>query len=94
MSQPNGRDLSAWIGLSRKMDDKFYWMDGTPSAGRFSAWAQGEPNYLHEKCVFILVKKDRQKNWLDSTCTYNGTLWISAPVVLCQKRIYDCWIPQ
>ncbi|CAH3146130.1 unnamed protein product, partial [Pocillopora meandrina] len=89
MSQPNGRDRSAWIGLSRKMDDKFYWMDDTPLAGRFSAWAQGEPNYLHEKCVFILVKKDRQKNWLDSTCTYNGTLWISAPVVLCQKRIYD-----
>ena len=87
MSQPNGRDLSAWIGLSRKMDDKFYWMDGTPLAGRFSAWAQGEPNYLHEKCVFILVKKDRQKNWFDSPCTYNDTPYFPVPVVLCQKGI-------
>ena len=87
MSQPNGRDLSAWIGLNRKMDDKFYWMDGTPLAGRFSAWAQGEPNYLHEKCVLILTIEDQQKNWIDSLCTYNGTTQISAPVVLCQKSI-------
>ena len=87
MSQPNGRDRSAWIGLNRKTEDKFYWMDGTPSAGRFSAWAQGEPNYLHEKCVLILTIEDQQKNWIDSPCTYNGTTQISAPVVLCQKSI-------
>ena len=87
MSQPNGRDRSAWIGLNRKINDKFYWMDGTPSAGRFSAWAKGEPNSLHEKCVLILTIEDRPKNWLDSPCTYNGTPQISAPVVLCQKNI-------
>ena len=88
MSQPNGRNRSAWIGLIRKINDKFYWMDGTPSAGRFSAWAKGEPNSLHEKCVLILTIEDRQKNWLDSPCTYNGTPQISAPVVLCQKSIF------
>lgn len=83
ISQPNGRDLSAWIGLSRKMDDKFYWMDGTPLAGRFSAWAQGEPNYLHEKCVFIFRKK-----WYDCPCTFGGSPPFPAPVVLCQKSIF------
>ena len=83
MSQPNGRDRSAWIGLSRKMDDKFYWMDGTPLAGRFSAWAQGEPNYLHEKCVFIFSKK-----WYDCPCTFGGSPQFPAPVVLCQKSIF------
>ena len=88
MSQSNGRDRSAWIGLNRKMDDKFYWMDGTPSAGRFSAWAQGEPNYLQEKCVLILTIEDRQKNWIDCPCTYNGTPSFPAPVVLCQKGIF------
>ena len=82
MSQPNGRDL-AWIGLNRKINDKFYWVDDTPLAGRFSAWAKGEPNYIHEKCVYIRVKKDRQKNWIDSPCTYTP-----APVVLCQKGIF------
>ena len=87
MSQPNGRDRSAWIGLSRKMDDKFYWMDGTPSAGRFSAWAQGEPNLRHEKCVFIFTKEDRQKNWFDFSCTYDVRPRFLVPVVLCQKSI-------
>ena len=88
MSQPNGRDLSAWIGLNRKINDKFYWVDDTPLAGRFSAWAQGEPNFLQEKCVYIRVKKDRQKNWIDSPCTYKCTPLSPAPVVLCQKGIF------
>ena len=69
------------------MDDKFYWMDGTPSAGRFSAWAQGEPNYLHEKCVLILTIEDRQKNWFDFYCTYDDRPRFPVPVVLCQKSI-------
>ena len=86
-SQPDGRDRSAWIGLNRKMDDKFYWMDGTPSAGRFTAWAQGEPTLRHENCVFIFTKEDRQKNWFDFYCTYDDRPRFPVPVVLCQKSI-------
>ena len=38
----------AWLGLYRNplAGDEFYWIDGTPQAGQFSAWARGQPNHV------------------------------------------------
>lgn len=87
MSHSNVRNGGAWIGLNRIKDNEFYWMDDTPLAGQFTAWAQGEPNCLSEKCAFIFTKGDRQNQWHDSPCIFHGATGFSVPVVLCQKSI-------
>ena len=39
-----------WLGLYRKADTKFYWVDDAPLEGQYSAWMSGEPNDVQEKC--------------------------------------------
>lgn len=73
----------AWLGLYRKRasaGDEFYWIDDTPLAGHFSAWANGEPNNLNEKCVHMIASSQKQGRWNDIPCEGKS------PVVLCQKR--------
>ena len=85
--------MGAWIGLYRKADNisMFYWIDGTPLAGQYSAWASGEPNNVQktENCVhaythlLALLWK-----WNDVKCNLDEVNKDAAPVVLCQKKWY------
>ena len=45
----------AWLGRNRKTSagNAFYWVDDTPLAGHYSAWAYGQPSRLDEKCAQI-----------------------------------------
>ena len=85
MSQPNGKVSGTWLGLTRRKSiGDFYWVDDTPLAGQFSAWADGEPNNpLVENCANIFMTGKRQGKWNDCFCSVPAN---SSPVVLCQKK--------
>ena len=78
----------AWLGLYRDSSagDAFYWIDGTPLAGQFSAWASGEPNHVQKKCVHMYAASDNIGKWNDKECSLSNAEKSKAPVVLCQKR--------
>ena len=86
MSQSGGQESGTWLGLYRKSDKEFYWIDGAPLAGQFTAWADGEPNNKAEKCVNIYTKGERQGEWNDCYCVTDTEMY-NAPVVLCQKNL-------
>lgn len=72
------------IGLFRKADDKFYWVDGKPHfGGVLHLWNRNNPdNYRGvEDCVHIT-----HGGWNDFTCDANRDI-PKAPVVVCQKKI-------
>ena len=76
-----------WLGLYRKADTKFYWIDDTALVGQYSAWGRGEPNNYHEKCGHMFGKEPRAGKWNDNLCSIDAKDLIYAPVVLCQKAI-------
>ncbi|XP_020602981.1 CD209 antigen-like protein A [Orbicella faveolata] len=67
--------FGTWLGLGRNpsAEDAFYWIDGTPLAGQFSAWASSEPNNLREKFVHIYAtpRSNRQGQWNDKECSFS-----------------------
>lgn len=73
----------AWLGLYRKADSKFYWIDDTPLEGQYSAWASGEPNSNDEKCAHAFGSTPGK--WNDISCSIDANYLNYAPVVLCQK---------
>ena len=75
-----------WLGLYRKDDTKFYWIDDTPLGDQYSAWAIGEPNNQNnnEECVHLYGKGSKGGEWNDRLCSLDDNL-APAPVVLCQK---------
>ena len=79
----------AWLGLKRKTSagDKFYWIDDTPLAGHYSAWASNEPNDPHEECVQIYAASYSPGKWNDKQCSWPVSEQSRAPVVLCQKKL-------
>jgi len=79
----------AWLGLYRNPSagDAFYWINCTPLAGQFSAWASGEPNHVQEKCVHMYAASSRIGKWNDKECSLSVAGESEAPVVLCQKRL-------
>ena len=79
----------AWLGLYRKADNNFYWVDDTPLGGQYSAWASGEPNSHDEKCVHVYGKGPKEGKWNDDSCSLaaEDANFNSAPVVLCQKAV-------
>ena len=57
--QQTVQNFGAWIGLYRKVDNMFYWIDDTPLAGQYSAWDSGEPNNDQnrgENCVHTYTR--------------------------------------
>ena len=76
----------AWIGLYRKADDAFYWIDDTPVKGQFSAWQNGEPNDVQKKCVIYSMWYSSGK-WNDAKCSLPDAEKNIAPVILCQRRL-------
>ena len=77
----------AWIGLYRKADDAFYWIDDTPVTGQFSAWQNGEPNEVQKKCVHIYSLWYAPGKWNDVKCRLPDAENIKAPVILCPKML-------
>ena len=80
-------DWGVWLGLVRKADKKFYWIDDTPLAKGYRAWGSGEPNNARgiEKCGNMYglgVGK-----WNDLPCDIDPAKhWKYAPVILCKKK--------
>ena len=79
--------MGVWIGLYRKPDNEFYWIDDTPVAGQFSLWANGEPNNKNgEKCANMFAGKHLPSgNWKDIICNFSQENQQAAPFVICQK---------
>ena len=73
----------AWIGLKRKADNKFYWLDNTPVEGNYQRWKDGEPNDSggNEDCGHMLTHKNVP--WNDASCSASGV------VALCQKPLWS-----
>ena len=90
MKQKIVQDRGAWIGLYRKADNRFYWIDGTPLAGHYSAWAKGEPNNYQkttENCVHTYTRPlARLGKWNDNICNFDEADKYLAPVLLCQRK--------
>ncbi|KAL9965921.1 hypothetical protein ACROYT_G029788 [Oculina patagonica] len=87
MKQQTVQNWGAWIGLYRKADTKFYWIDDTPLEGRYDAWASGEPNQLNEKCVHTWHSDGFGiGKWNDNVCDLSEAKRWKAPVILCQKK--------
>ena len=76
-------DAGVWLGLHRKADYKFYWIDDTLLAG-YSNWNTGEPNNVAEKCGHMYSRGAKGK-WNDGPCTITNAYAKKASVVLCQK---------
>ena len=78
---------SVWLGLHKKADDKFYWIDDTLLAG-YSNWNTGEPNNAGqgEKCAHMIATRSVKSKWNDLPCTRDDSSAKNAPVVLCQKK--------
>ena len=81
-------DLGVWLGFVRKADNKFYWIDDTPLAKGYTAWARGEPNNVSEKCGNMFgLSNSRAGKWNDLSCDVDlAKHWKYAPVILCKKK--------
>ncbi|XP_044181051.1 uncharacterized protein LOC114966927 [Acropora millepora] len=72
-----------WIGLYRKDDNKFYWVDGRPQKDqKYHNWATGEPSHHRqgEKCVLLHTGK-KKGTWNDNWCS------VANYVAVCQRPI-------
>ena len=70
-----------WIGLHRKADNKFYWLDDRPAEGNFQKWNDGEPNDSGgvEDCGHLIGGYNG--TWNDQSCSSAGH------VAICQWPI-------
>ena len=77
----------AWIGMERKSDGKFYWIDNTPVEGSYSIWAGGEPNNAggSENCVQMYGNDPLRKTWNNFSCEVGVN---NAPVIVCQRAMW------
>ena len=77
-----------WLGFIRKAGNKFYWIDNTPLAGKYSPWSSGEPNNYqnngqgNENCGNMF----NNGKWNDLWCNLKESQLKDAPSVLCQKK--------
>jgi len=75
---------AGWIGLYRKADNKFYWLDGRPADGNYEKWNDGEPSDSdgNEDCVQLYGRNSVENGkWNDLTCSKTD------PVAICQGPI-------
>lgn len=88
-SQNTVTKWGAWIGMERKADGKFYWINGVAVEGKYTKWAGGEPNDHGgtEDCVNLYgVHSGHDSYWNDFSCVL-GSHVTDAPVVVCHKSI-------
>ena len=81
-------DYGVWLGLTRKSDNKFYWIDDTPLEGHYSQWASGQPvnGNNNEHCGNMFAQGARGGKWNDLWCSREESYLKYAPSILCQKR--------
>ena len=81
--------------MRNQTDDKLYWIDGTPVAGGYTAWAPTNPSNSggKEDCGHILGEAGEgyanyNRKWNDVPC-YLRASWFQNkyPVILCEKSI-------
>lgn len=78
-------ELGAWIGLFRKDDSNFYWVDDTPlQQEQYLGWREGQPDNSggREHCGHLLTGAI----WNDLPCNSYGEE-SKSPVFLCQRAI-------
>ena len=68
-----------WIGLHRKADNKFYWLDGRPVDGNYEKWNKGEPSDGNEDCVH-LHGGNSDGTWNERSCSYANKFRCCLPV--------------
>ncbi|XP_015780816.1 PREDICTED: C-type lectin domain family 4 member A-like [Acropora digitifera] len=72
---------NGWIGLHRKADKKFYWLDSRPVEGNLTKWGKGKPKENRkEECVHIMKSTSGGK-WNYRNCSD------PTPVAICQWPI-------
>ena len=77
-----------WLGLIRKSDKKFYWIDDTPLEGHYSPWGSGQPNNPNsEYCGNMFGSGSSQGKWNDLWCSLTEAKLKDAPCILCQKNL-------
>ena len=69
------KTVAAWIGLQRKSDTMFYWVDGTPLQGQYENWENGEPN--------------NHRGNEDTVFMYSGGKWNDDPRDLTRYSYWD-----
>ena len=86
-SQSTFTKWGAWIGMERKYDGKFYWIDNTPAEGSYAIWSGGEPNNFKgsENCVQMYGNTPLGKKWNDLFCEVK---FPDAPVIVCQRSMW------
>ena len=92
MKQQTVQEWGAWLGLYRKADNLFYWIDDTLLAGQYSSWNSGEPNNYEnngENCAHTYTRPlALLGKWNDNICHLDKANEYVAPVILCQKKRY------
>ena len=80
----------AWIGIQRnEADNKLYWIDGTPVAGKYTSWSKGNPSNDggKEDCGHIMGKADpgwehQERMWNDVPCALTSWFRNKYPVIV------------
>ena len=86
LTQNRGTDYGAWIGLYRKQESQFHWVDHDLLLPRdYSEWSQGNPDNKDdlEDCTLINLADGK---WNDVPCDARGPA-SKAPVTVCQRPI-------
>ena len=76
-------EKKGWIGMHRKADNKFYWLDSRPEKGNFKNWGKGKRSKSpsNENCVVIIIRSEKAGEWNDLACSDTGA------VAICQWPI-------
>ena len=73
---------SGWIGLYRKPNNKFYWLNDRPAEGDYQKWNKGEPNGGEgAKDCWHIIGGNYDGKWNDASCSIKG------PVAICEWPI-------
>ena len=73
-----------WLGMSRRADDTFKWVDGSPVGGSYSKWIEGEPSNFggNENCGEMIVSG---KRWLGEWNDINCSPLSFKHIFMCEK---------
>ena len=84
LAQETVTEFGVWIGLYRKADNEFYWVNGQKfHEGVYRPWGGNNPDNYNGKegCVHVI-----HGEWNDFPCDANDEV-LKAPVVVCQKKL-------
>ena len=78
--------LQLWLGLHRRADDTFEWVDGTTEDGNYSNWVIGEPSNIggNEDCGEMIVAGTY---WLGQWNDINCSPESKQHILMCEKPL-------